>query len=131
MVERFHRQLKSPLKCRETENWTEILPIVLLGIRTAIKEDKASSSELHLGSEIRLSGDFFPTNTFTACNTDLVNNYKQNLRKIQPVSATHHGTRKSFIFKELFIFLYVFVHPDSVEELPQPPYDSPFIVKKP
>jgi hypothetical protein len=76
MVERFHRQLKSSLKCHETENWTEILPIVLLGIRTAIKEDiNASSSELLFGSGIHLLGDLFTTNTFSSCDSDCVNNY--------------------------------------------------------
>jgi hypothetical protein len=110
IVEKFHRQLKSPIKCHEKENWTEILPNVLLGIRTAIKEDiNASSSELLFGSGIHLPGDFFTTNTFFAYDSDFVNNYKQNLRKIQPAPATHHGTRKSFIFKELFTTPYVFV----------------------
>lgn len=32
MVERLHRQLKAIIKCHETENWMEILPIILLGI---------------------------------------------------------------------------------------------------
>jgi hypothetical protein len=91
IVERFHRELKSSFKCHGTENWTEILPIVLLGIRTAIKEDiNASFSELLI--LIRLPGDYFTINTFSACYSDFVNNYKQNLRKIHPAPATYHGT---------------------------------------
>lgn len=39
MVERFHRQLKAAIKAHETDKWTEILPIILLGIRAAVKKD--------------------------------------------------------------------------------------------
>lgn len=38
MVERFHRQLKAAIKCHKTEAWTEVLPVILLGIRAAWKE---------------------------------------------------------------------------------------------
>ncbi|GBN28887.1 hypothetical protein AVEN_174992-1 [Araneus ventricosus] len=55
MVERFHRQLKASLMCRlgSTERWVQQLPTILLGIRTAFKEDiNASSDELVYGSQI-------------------------------------------------------------------------------
>ena len=39
MVERFHRQLKAAIMAHEPPNpWTIILPSVLLGIRSAVKE---------------------------------------------------------------------------------------------
>ncbi|GBN69221.1 Transposon Ty3-G Gag-Pol polyprotein [Araneus ventricosus] len=37
-VERFHRHLKSAIKAHENEKWSELIPIILLGIRTAVKE---------------------------------------------------------------------------------------------
>ena len=39
MMERFHRQLKTTIKCHETEKWTEVLPFVMLGVRTTYKEN--------------------------------------------------------------------------------------------
>ena len=40
MVERFHRQLKAALKAQHNPaSWVDALPLVLLGIRTALKED--------------------------------------------------------------------------------------------
>ena len=40
IVERFHRQLKAALKAQsQPNNWTDALPLVLLGIRTSLKED--------------------------------------------------------------------------------------------
>ena len=40
LVEMFHRQLKAALKASpQPDNWTDMLPLVLLGIHTALKED--------------------------------------------------------------------------------------------
>ena len=52
LVERFYRQLKSALRARlSTPNWIQELPWVLLGIRTAPKEDLGySSAELVYGA---------------------------------------------------------------------------------
>ena len=48
LVERFHRQLKVALKAQaHPEHWTDALPMVLLGIRTALKEDiQCTAAEL-------------------------------------------------------------------------------------
>ncbi|XP_071575182.1 uncharacterized protein [Temnothorax nylanderi] len=59
MVERFHRQMKAAIKCHETTDWTEVLPIVLMEIRAAWKEDlDATPAELVFGEPIRLPGQF-------------------------------------------------------------------------
>ena len=48
IIERFHRQLKSALKAQpHPENWTEALPLALLGVRTALKDDlQCTAAEL-------------------------------------------------------------------------------------
>ncbi|GFU30059.1 hypothetical protein TNCV_91081 [Trichonephila clavipes] len=38
MIEEY-RPLKSAIKCHATERWTEVLPIILLGLRASLKED--------------------------------------------------------------------------------------------
>ena len=37
-VEQFHQQLKS-LRTDSSSNWVDLLPLILLGVRTALKED--------------------------------------------------------------------------------------------
>ena len=60
MVERFHRRLKASLRAHHTPSWTDVLPLVLLGIRSTIKKYlQASSAELVYGSPVRLPGEFF------------------------------------------------------------------------
>ncbi len=56
LVERFHRHLKSALRARLTgPNWMDELPWVLLGIRTAPKEDLGcSTAELVYGAPLSL-----------------------------------------------------------------------------
>ena len=39
LVERFHRHLKASLRATENSQWTEVLPLVLLGIRNTVKSD--------------------------------------------------------------------------------------------
>lgn len=60
LVERFHRTLKASLIAHDNQQWTKTLPIVLLGLRTVLKEDiNASPAELVYGETLRLPGDFF------------------------------------------------------------------------
>ncbi|GFT31624.1 integrase catalytic domain-containing protein [Trichonephila clavipes] len=57
MIEELHRPLKSAIKCHATERWTEVLPIILLGLRASPKEDiLCTPAELVLGTTIRLPG---------------------------------------------------------------------------
>ena len=61
LVERFHRSLKSALWARMNQlNWLEYLLLVLLGLRTVVKDDlKCSSAETAYGTTFRLPGQFF------------------------------------------------------------------------
>jgi len=63
LLERFHRHMKEALRARLTDaNWVDALPWVLLGIRTAPKEDlNSSSAELVYGFPITVPGDCLPT----------------------------------------------------------------------
>ena len=61
LIERFHRHLKSALKASpHPEHWTNMLPLVLLGIRTSLKQDLGcTAAELVYGTSLRLPGEFF------------------------------------------------------------------------
>ena len=59
IIERFHRQLKDSLRaCLGSVDWPSHLPWVLLGLRSAPKEDhNVSSAELLYGVPIALPGE--------------------------------------------------------------------------
>ncbi|GFN78116.1 Pol polyprotein [Plakobranchus ocellatus] len=60
LVERLHRTLKAPLKARlQGPNWADELPWILLGLRTAPKEDIGSSAaEIVYGTPLTVPGEF-------------------------------------------------------------------------
>jgi hypothetical protein len=131
LVERFHRQLKTALKTQpNAEAWTDSLPLVLLGIRTALKEDlQCTAAELVYGVPLRLPGDFFsPSPLPVSPDENYITRLKQymgTLRAIPPRLTTNHN---SFIDSSLNSATHVFVRRDSVRKPLQKPYDGPFRV---
>ena len=58
LIERFHQQLKASLKAYQDPNsWIDSLPLVMLGIRTAFKEDVGcTAAELAYVTTLQLPG---------------------------------------------------------------------------
>ncbi|GBL94662.1 hypothetical protein AVEN_83978-1 [Araneus ventricosus] len=131
MVERFHRQLKASLMCRlgSTERCVQQVPTILLGIRTAFKEDiEASSAEILYGSNLRLPAQFVQDNSVKTEPTEFLDLLRQHFRDLTPVAASSHSSAQIFVYKELVNSSHVFVHRDSVRRPLQQPYDGPFQV---
>jgi transposase InsO family protein len=56
MVERFHRRLKDALRARCTAaNWVDHLPLVLLGLPAAAREDNGTTPHLSFLQKFFLS----------------------------------------------------------------------------
>ena len=95
LIECFHRQLKASLKCNSNLiKWTDSLPLVLLRICTAVKDDlQCTTTELVYGTTLRLPGDFF-TSTDTSIDDPTV--YVTRLRasmsnpETTPSASTMH-----------------------------------------
>ncbi|GFS58477.1 pro-Pol polyprotein [Trichonephila inaurata madagascariensis] len=65
MIERFHRHLKSAIIDLENTGWSDILPIVLSGLSSALKNDlKATSSKLVFGATLHLPSYLTATESF-------------------------------------------------------------------
>jgi hypothetical protein len=70
LVERMHRTLKAAIMCRAQERWTQVLPLALLGIRTAFKEYlQASVAKLVYGEPMRIPGERLAVSPTTAANS--------------------------------------------------------------
>ncbi|KAK2577565.1 hypothetical protein KPH14_012711, partial [Odynerus spinipes] len=128
MVERLHRQLKAAIRCHETADWASVLPVVLLGMRNAWKEDlSATTAEMVYGSTLRLPGEFFGSLAIEN-ETEFVAKLRKYMRALQPVPASRHGTKSTFVFKELQNATHVYVRRDMRKASLQQPYDGPFKV---
>ena len=136
MVERFHRQLKAALKAQPNPTlWMDALPLVMLGIRTALKEDlSATTAEMVYGTTLRLPGEFFtPSNSqHTLKPTDYVSQLKTHMHLIQPTPPRpiSPSQASSHVSKALATATHVFVRHDAVRKPLQAPYDGPYRVLK-
>ena len=130
LVERFHRHLKSALMARlDGPNWLDELPWVLLGIRTAPKEDLGcSSAELVYGAPLTVPGDFIPRGQETQEAARFLPRLRERVRDLAPRPSIPHGTRPSSVPSTLAHSAYVFVRRDSHRPPLTPPYEGPYKV---
>ena len=112
MVERFHRPMKAALKARLADSaWMTELPLVLLGLRSAWREDAdCSPSEMVFGTNPRLPGQMFekgdesqvPTSQFLA-------EFKARMNQLTPPAPVYHSQPTSYIPKDLASARFVYV----------------------
>ncbi|BHF65278.1 Era Like 12S Mitochondrial RRNA Chaperone 1 [Sparganum proliferum] len=131
MVERFHRQLKASLRAADDpENWTDHLPLVLLGIRSSFKSDlDCSATELVFDATVRLPGQMISPTPRVAVEdpTNLLHRLRQFLRTLSPVPP-RPSVSESYLEKDLATCSHVYLRCDRVRRPLEPPYDGPFRV---
>ena len=128
MVERFHRQLKAALKCQPLpSNWVSSLPLILLGIRTTLKEDlQCTVAEMVYGTTLRLPGEFFYTSSSDATDpTRYVDRIRVAMRQLKAPPTRAPRQRQVHIDEALSLCTHVFVRHDASRSPLQQPYDGP------
>lgn len=130
MIERLHRQLKAAIMCHNNCKWTEVLPMVLLGIRSAWKEDlKSSAAELVYGEPLRLPGQFFDADkNFTVDVTDFASRLRRHINNLSPEPASWHGNKSFYLPKNLMTTQHVFLRLGPERRPLQSPYSGPYKV---
>ena len=133
MVERLHRQLKASLRAHACfPDWMVALPVVLLGIRCAHKQDlDCGACDLVYGTTLRLPGEILsPSNYFK--NPDdpaaYATKLKRAMSRISPTESRQPLNRSTFVHKSLDSCKYVFVRRLAVHHSLTCPYDGPFKV---
>lgn len=130
LVERFHRHLKQALRARLTgPDWSDALPWVLLGIRTAPKEDlNSSSAELVYGAPLTVPGDFLANPQEPQTPTDFLPQLRAKVGGLAPVPTTRHGTKRTSVPAQLNDSHFVFLRRDAHRTPLERPYEGPFRV---
>lgn len=131
MIERFNKTLKIGIKCRENNDWSLILPSVLMGIRSSlILDSDFSAFQLVYGTEMKLPSDFFETTKQNMQLNKTVTILKNYMNNIKPIQSKFSNSRKMFVHPDLNSCKQVFIKQESIKGL-QSTYKGPFdIVKK-
>ncbi|GFY10752.1 integrase catalytic domain-containing protein [Trichonephila clavipes] len=128
MIEELHRPLKSAIKCHATERWTEVLPIILLGLRASLKEDiLCTPAELVFGTTIRLPGEMFDS---SKPDDDVVNFVSKLKSHMQSLHLNHQNTIANVQFLSIQDCWkqHMFSSPRHVTSSTSTTYDGPFKV---
>jgi cleavage and polyadenylation specificity factor subunit 1 len=129
LAERFHRTLKAAIMRHADQQWTEALPLVLLGIRTSFKEDlQASVAELIYGEPLRIHGELLTPTANPVDPAHLITELRQHMTRLRPVPAARHTTPATFVHHDLQKCTHVFLRQDATRRALEPPYRGPFKV---
>lgn len=130
MVERFHRTFKAAIMARCKQRWTEELPIILLGIRTAVKEELGcSAAEMLYGQTLHVPGELFvDTPEIDIAAESFVEQLRDHFRTLRPSEPRLVNSQTIFVPKPLETCEFVFVRVDKVRTGLNPPYEGPFKV---
>ncbi|XP_029169985.1 uncharacterized protein LOC114939727 [Nylanderia fulva] len=131
MVKRFHRSLKSAIRCHASIEWVDIFPTVLLGLRASVKKDlKTSAAELVYGTPIRLPGEFFIDEGLPEDPQIFIEKLRKFMRNIRPTPPAYHIRPRVFSYKDLFSCSHVFVRVDAIKKPLDCPYEDPYEIIK-
>ena len=127
LIERFHRSLKNALRASHNESWIETLPMVLLGLRSAHKNEiKCSSSEAMFGTVLKLPVNLVGNPDYSE-NLDpcsYADSLRIAMRNLKP-PVTRTPVSHSKLDPKLEICTHVFVKNENRKGL-APNYKGPY-----
>jgi hypothetical protein len=110
LVKRQHRMLKATIMCHADKKWTEALPLVLLSIGTAYKEDlQSSAAELIYGEPLRVPSRILVPAAPKVEATVFIQQLHHHMDQLQPTPAARHASPATFIHKDLWDTTHIFL----------------------
>ena len=130
LVERFHRRLKDAFRAHADANaqhWISKLPLILLSIRTALREDSNTSpAEALYGTSLTLPGDLISVTHHYPNISIYTNRLVQHMQSLVP-TRTRQPPISSTISPALYNCSHVFIRNDAKRGL-QTNYHGPYEV---
>ncbi|KAL7290079.1 hypothetical protein TKK_0015807 [Trichogramma kaykai] len=127
LIERWHRTLKAALMCHaHPENWLELLPSVLLGLRTRlVGEFDVSPAEMLYGTTLAIPGDLCFNTDARVDPKIFASKFRAHMNEVRPVPVKHKSKITPFVAKELPFCTHVFKLVKKSKPPLQPPYTGP------
>jgi hypothetical protein len=112
--------------CHMNRQFTEALPLVLLGIRTSFNDDlQASVVKLVYGEPLRIPGELLTPSANPVDPALLITKLRQHMACLRPVPAARHASPATFVHKDLKNCTHVFLRQDTTRWNLEPPYSGP------
>lgn len=112
--------------CKDAANWSDQLPLILLGLRSVLKKDiNASAAELTYGTNLRLPSEIFSPSKEVP-RSEFVVTIKEAMNDIWPAESKPHGKTPPFIHGALQTSTHAYVRRDAVKLSLQTPYEGPY-----
>ncbi|UYV78619.1 hypothetical protein LAZ67_16002183, partial [Cordylochernes scorpioides] len=126
LVEIFHRQLKDSLSCHDSTSWSLKLPLVLLGIRSSLREGlNTTTAELVYGKPLPLPGTFFEDPPSASSPTEpWLEDFKRAMASLKPAPSRPHVNRHVYVPKPLETCSHVYLRRDLILLPLAPSYDD-------
>ena len=110
-------------------SWLHHLPFVLLGMRSAVREDsQCSPADLVFGAPLPLPGDMLVPSGPTPLASDFSARLRSVMNAAVPMPVSYHGSQRSRLDPALQSASHVFLRVDAVRRPLVPPYQGPFLV---
>jgi hypothetical protein len=107
----------------------EAFPLVLLGIRTAFKEDlQAPVAEIVYGEPLRITGELLTPTADPVDPAHLIAEIRQHMALLTPIPETCHVPPATFVHSNLEKCTHVFLRQDTTRRALDPPYSGPYQV---
>jgi cleavage and polyadenylation specificity factor subunit 1 len=114
LVRKRGRTLKAAIMCHADQQWTEALPLVLLGIRAAFKEDlETSVAELVYGEPLRIPGELLTPAANPVDPAHLTSELRQHMARLRPTPAARYTSPATFVHGDLEKRTHVFLRQDA------------------
>lgn len=134
LCERIHRQLKAAIRCvGKIPDWANLLPLVLLGIRTTYREDlRCSPAEMLYGQNLRIPGELLEPSTFDSSDVStFIERLRQHFANVRSVPTRTKTNEKIYLPKTLEDCTHIFIRVDKVKKGLEAPYEGPYpVVRK-
>jgi hypothetical protein len=128
-MERFHWTLKASIMFYVEQHWTEALPLVLLGSRSAFKEkQQASAIELVHGEPLSITGELLTPTVEPVDSAHRFTELRQHMSRLRAVPAARHASPVTLVHSDLEKSTHVFLCQDTTRRALEPSYSGPYHV---
>ena len=102
------------------------MPLVLLGICTAYKEDlQSSTAQLVYGEPLWVPGELLVPAAPKVEASTIIQQLRRHMDQLRPTPAARHASPATFIHKDLRDSTHVFLRRDTTRRALEPPYSGP------